>query len=792
MAIGKTNSASGGIQPTGKLAITTTQEVDVTDFATAQVEDSNLAAGNIKLGINILGITGTFTDPSINDLKGIIDNTVTSLVMPSGVTSVAQYKFYQCTSLTSLDLTGCSSLGQYAFYGCTGLTSLEVPGTIATIPTYAFQDCSNITNLKLNSGISGANDFAFAGMSKVANNDFAIPSTLKFIGSNAFLSLGQNVSGFTFEYECGDNTTVSDIAFGYSKISKLKGKFASIGNSAFSSCNSLTEIDIEVSGTIGSSAFRLSGNSVLTKLHLKLSGAIQSNAFDYLRFVNDLSIDPTSNITDLQSTAFRGLGSARTNPSSNILTMDFRNSTFATINTSCFTGESSTKSRYMQMYFPSTVSSIQTSAFRYIDYNDYYFTSATPATLSTSGTSIWKNATNYNIFVPYNSVNAYRTATNWTTVSSYIKGWSEENTFNVGDTLPIYNNEGYGLTWYSDKECTTQVTTVADASVKLYCIAGSTIAAYRIDKIATTNCTITVSDGTNTYNQGDMVPSGTVLTITGTPTTTGYVVYSFKVNGSDFTSGDTYTMNANLSVVAIYWDGVNPPYNPTFADNSWDMIRQAFRTNIANDLWNVGDTKTLTTTDGNTYTLRIADMQEGRYNIKDSNEKTNGVIEFVDCIKIGSTTTFQVDPSTGATGWGNRPIKTNVLDTNFWALLPSDLQSAISEITLNEYAYTIPSPRESNNKLFLPADTEVFSQRTYSAEGLKTGCVKYNQWDYYVAHDTNADRVKHLYGQSSGYHWWLRSPYADAVASWCIVYSGGSANFTHVSDSIGVSPCFAI
>ena len=55
MAIGRTNSASGGIQPTGKKSITTTQEVDVTDYATAQVEDANLAAGNIKLGINILG-----------------------------------------------------------------------------------------------------------------------------------------------------------------------------------------------------------------------------------------------------------------------------------------------------------------------------------------------------------------------------------------------------------------------------------------------------------------------------------------------------------------------------------------------------------------------------------------------------------------------------------------------------------------------------------------------------------------------------------------------------------------
>lgn len=51
---------SGGITPTGNINITDTNVTDVTNYATAQVVDTNLVASNIKEGVNILGILGTF------------------------------------------------------------------------------------------------------------------------------------------------------------------------------------------------------------------------------------------------------------------------------------------------------------------------------------------------------------------------------------------------------------------------------------------------------------------------------------------------------------------------------------------------------------------------------------------------------------------------------------------------------------------------------------------------------------------------------------------------------------
>ena len=44
---------------TGKVNITGTAEVDVTNYATAQVVDANLIAENIKKDVTILGVTGT-------------------------------------------------------------------------------------------------------------------------------------------------------------------------------------------------------------------------------------------------------------------------------------------------------------------------------------------------------------------------------------------------------------------------------------------------------------------------------------------------------------------------------------------------------------------------------------------------------------------------------------------------------------------------------------------------------------------------------------------------------------
>lgn len=49
--------------PQGKKEITSTDEVNVGAFATAQIVDANLKAENIKKDVVILGVTGTYEAP---------------------------------------------------------------------------------------------------------------------------------------------------------------------------------------------------------------------------------------------------------------------------------------------------------------------------------------------------------------------------------------------------------------------------------------------------------------------------------------------------------------------------------------------------------------------------------------------------------------------------------------------------------------------------------------------------------------------------------------------------------
>ena len=66
------------------------------------------------------------------------------------------------------------------------------------------------------------------------------------------------------------------------------------------------------------------------------------------------------------------------------------------------------------------------------------------------------------------------------------------------------------------------------------------------------------------------------------------------------------------------------------------------------------------------------------------------------------------------------------------------------------------------------------------------------QDEYYQTHNTNADRVKHLKGQTSDNAYWEMSPRAGYSGAVCRVGSGGSAGDTGSDSAYGVCLCFAI
>ena len=70
----------------------------------------------------------------------------------------AYVNYYDSKAYTSND-----KLGNYVFYDCSGLTSLTIPSSVTSIGYYAFKGCSGLTSLTIPSSVTSIGYYAFKG-----------------------------------------------------------------------------------------------------------------------------------------------------------------------------------------------------------------------------------------------------------------------------------------------------------------------------------------------------------------------------------------------------------------------------------------------------------------------------------------------------------------------------------------------------------------------------------------------------------------------------------------------------
>ena len=191
--------------------------------------------------INIPGSVESI-DYAFYDCDGL-----TNVEIGNGVTNIGDCAFYNCNGLTSITIPdSVTSIGSHAFYNCDGLTSITIPDSVTSIGSYAFDDCSNLTSVTIPSSVTSIASNAFSGCRDLTS--VTIPDSVTNIGDGAF----QSCLYLTSIIIPDSVTSIGDYVFNNCESLRsiiIPESVTSIGEGVFSNCQSLKSITFEDTST---------------------------------------------------------------------------------------------------------------------------------------------------------------------------------------------------------------------------------------------------------------------------------------------------------------------------------------------------------------------------------------------------------------------------------------------------------------------------------------------------------------------------------------------------------------
>lgn len=147
------------------------------------------------------------------------DSALTTAVIPAGVTTIPSQAFCYCVSLQNVTIPeGVTSIGDYAFYSNHSLTSLTIPQSVTTIGGHAFRMCDGLASITLPDS-----------MNYIGESCFRSDSSLTTITLPAGLT---KIEAFTFR-ECPSLTTIV-----------IPEGVTELGTNAFFKCYNLQSVSL--------------------------------------------------------------------------------------------------------------------------------------------------------------------------------------------------------------------------------------------------------------------------------------------------------------------------------------------------------------------------------------------------------------------------------------------------------------------------------------------------------------------------------------------------------------------
>ena len=187
---------------------------------------------------------------------------VESYVISSSVTSIGDSAFYGCCSLSEIVIpSSVTSIGDSAFSCCNSLSEIVIPTNVTSIGDGAFSGCRSLSEIVIPTNVTSIGDSAFYGCSSLKY--ISIPKSIIGLTGNPFVYWNGKLEclppNFVYEDDVLFNKDKSRIiSFRNQNIKSyvIPSSVTSIGDSAFSCCDSLSEIVIPSSVTsIGDNAF---------------------------------------------------------------------------------------------------------------------------------------------------------------------------------------------------------------------------------------------------------------------------------------------------------------------------------------------------------------------------------------------------------------------------------------------------------------------------------------------------------------------------------------------------------